>query len=248
MAALRPFAALRPRPDAAARVASVPYDVVDTGEARALSAGNPDSFLYVVRPEIALPPGADPHGEEAYRRAAEALAALVERGVLARDPEPALYVYRLEWRGRAQTGVVGCCAVDEYDAGAIRRHEHTRPDKVDDRARHALALAAHAGPVFIAYRGRAEIDPEQPAVAPGEFVEGLGGDGQHGAEGGLALLGGDGLRHVPAFEEVRRGRARHVTRGSRTSPGPRPRSGRRRARAACARRRGCRPRTRPGAS
>jgi len=170
MVALSPFHALRPRPDAAARVASVPYDVVDAAEARALAAGNPDSFLHVVRPEIALPPEADPHGDEVYRAGAAALASLVERGVSARDPEPSLYLYRLEWRGRAQTGVVGCCAVDDYDAGLIRRHEHTRPDKERARARHALALAAHAGPVLIAYRGREEIDRR---VAEGAGAEPL---------------------------------------------------------------------------
>lgn len=194
MAALRAFPALRPRPDAAARVASVPYDVVDAEEARALAAGNPDSFLYVVRPEIGLPPDADPHGEQAYRRAAEALAALTGRGLLARDPEPALYVYRLERRGRAQTGVVGCCAVDEYDAGAIRRHEHTRPDKERDRARHALALAAHAGPVFIAYRGRAEIDRRVAAAAgAAPLYDFTAADGVRHAVWRLAGAAADGL-------------------------------------------------------
>jgi len=201
MAALRPFPALRPRPDAAARVASVPYDVVDAEEARALAAGNPDSFLYVVRPEIGLPPDADPHGEQAYRRAAEALAALTGRGVLARDPEPALYVYRLERRGRAQTGVVGCCAVDEYDAGAIRRHEHTRPDKVRDRARHALALAAHAGPVFIAYRARAEIDRRVAAAAgAAPLYDFTAADGVRHAVWRLAGAAADGL--AAAFAAV----------------------------------------------
>jgi uncharacterized protein (DUF1015 family) len=167
MAVIHPFRALRPRPEAAARVASVPYDVVDADEARALAAGNPDSFLHVVRAEIDLPPDADPHGEAVYRRAAESLAGLVGRGVLVRDPEPALYLYRQVWRGRAQTGIVGCSPVAEYDRGLIKRHEHTRPDKEEDRTRHALAIAAHAGPVFLTYRGRTEIDRRVEAAAAG---------------------------------------------------------------------------------
>lgn len=165
MAEIHPFRALRPRPEAAARVASVPYDVVDTGEARALAAGNPDSFLHVVRAEIDLPPELDPHDEAVYRQAAESLAGLIERGVLVRDPEPALYLYRQVWRGRSQTGIVGCCSVGEYDRGLIKRHEHTRPDKELDRTRHALAIGAHAGPVFTTYRGRPEIDRRVAAAA-----------------------------------------------------------------------------------
>jgi uncharacterized protein (DUF1015 family) len=195
MVALRPFHALRPRPDAASRVASVPYDVVDAGEARALAAGNPDSFLRVVRPEIALAPDADPHGEEVYRAGAAALASLVDRGVLARDPEPSLYLYRLEWRGRVQTGVVGCCAVDDYDAGLIRKHEHTRPDKERDRARHALALSAHAGPVLIAYRGREEIDRRVAAAAAGTepLYDFTAVDGVHHTVWRLAGAAAEGL-------------------------------------------------------
>jgi uncharacterized protein (DUF1015 family) len=153
MVALRPFRALRPRPEMAARVASVPYDVVDRDEAAALAAGNPESFLHVTRPEIDLPPGTDPHAEAVYRAGAAALAGLIERGVLAEDAEPGLFVYRLVREGRAQTGVVGCCAVDDYDAGRIKKHEKTRPDKEDDRTRHALAVGAHVGPVFLTFRG-----------------------------------------------------------------------------------------------
>ena len=158
MAVVRPFRALRPRPDLASQVASVPYDVVDRAEASALAAGNPISFLHVVRPEIDLPAATDPAAPAVYAGAAAALERLVAGGAMAEDDGEALYVYRLTWNGRSQVGVVGCCAVDEYDAGLIRRHEKTRGDKEEDRTRLALAARAHTGPVFLAYRGREEID------------------------------------------------------------------------------------------
>jgi len=158
MAAVRPLPALRPRPEHAARVAAVPYDVVDTAQARELAAGEPLSFLHVTRPEIDLPEGTDPHAPEVYRQGAAALAAMVEDGVLVRDDQPCLYVYRLTAGDHVQTGVMGRCAVDEYDADRIKRHERTRPDKEDDRTRHLLALGCHPEPVFLTYRPEDEID------------------------------------------------------------------------------------------
>ncbi|MCZ6726843.1 MAG: DUF1015 family protein [Acidobacteria bacterium] len=158
MAVLRSFRALRPRPDLASEVASVPYDVVDTTEARELAAGNPHSFLHVVRPEIDLPPETDIYDDEVYAQAPRALERLVEQGSLVRDAEKALYLYRQIMGDHAQIGVVGCASVDEYDQDLIKKHEKTRPDKEDDRTRHVLTLCAHAGPVFLTYRGTARID------------------------------------------------------------------------------------------
>jgi uncharacterized protein (DUF1015 family) len=163
MAELRPFRALRPRPEMAARVASVPYDVIDTAEARQLAAGNPVSFLHVIRPEIDLPPGIDVHAPEVYAQGAAALHRLVSEGVLLRDEEPRLYLYRQVMDGKAQTGVMGLVSVDEYDRDLIKKHEKTRPDKEDDRVRHVLTSAAHAEPVFLTYPGRAEIDAQVAA-------------------------------------------------------------------------------------
>ena len=154
---IQPFAALRPAPGRAPEVAAPPYDVVSTAEALALSAGRPWSFLHVSRPEIGLPAGADPHGPAAYQRAREALAAMVAAGVLARDTRPALYAYRLRAGAHSQTGLVAAAAVAAYDTGRIRRHEHTRPDKEDDRVRHVEAVAGHTGPVLLAH-------PDTPAV------------------------------------------------------------------------------------
>jgi uncharacterized protein (DUF1015 family) len=148
---------LRPVPELASRVASVPYDVVDRREAAELARGNPHSFLHVGRSDIDLPEGTDPHDSRIYSQARSALDRLIAEGVLIRDPEPNLYLYRQVMEGRTQTGVVGCVHVDDYETEVIRKHEKTRPDKEDDRTRHVLTLNAHAEPVFLAYRAQAQI-------------------------------------------------------------------------------------------
>jgi uncharacterized protein (DUF1015 family) len=158
MATVQPFRALRPPPEKAAQVSAVPYDVVSTPEARDLAQGNPWSFLHVSRAEIDLPDGTDPHSAAVYARAAENFAKLKREAPLALESEPSLYVYRLRMGNHEQTGIAGCCSLDEYDSDVIRKHERTRPDKEDDRTRHMLALSAQTGPVFLTYRGRGEID------------------------------------------------------------------------------------------
>jgi uncharacterized protein (DUF1015 family) len=160
MAILRPFAALRPPRDAAARVAAPPYDVVDTREARALAAGNPDSYLHVSRPEIDLPEGTDEHGDAVYAQGAKNLADFVARGVLRPDPSPRFYVYAQRMGTHRQTGLVCCASVEEYEKDAIKKHEKTRADKEDDRTRHIDVLGAHDEPVFLTYRAEREIDAE----------------------------------------------------------------------------------------
>lgn len=164
MATVRPFRALRPPPELVAAVAAPPYDVINTREAKALAAGNLDSFLRVSRPEIDLPDGADEHAPAVYALAAANLAGLRARGVLAQDDDPRLYVYAQEMGGRRQVGVAGCASVDEYVRGVIRKHENTRADKEDDRTRHLDAVAAHDEPVFLAYRAQAGIDAEVAEV------------------------------------------------------------------------------------
>ncbi|HEY7864040.1 MAG TPA: DUF1015 domain-containing protein, partial [Thermoanaerobaculia bacterium] len=158
MPTLRPFRALRPRPDRAPEVSAVPYDVVSTEEARQLALGRPYSFLHVSRPEIDLPDGTDPHADTVYAKAAEAFATLRARAPLEVEAYPALYVYRLRMGDRDQTGVAGIASLDEYDADVIKKHERTRRDKEDDRTRHMRTLGAQTGPVFLTYRGRREID------------------------------------------------------------------------------------------
>jgi uncharacterized protein (DUF1015 family) len=168
MSAIFPFAALRPEPIVASRVASVPYDVVNTEEARALAAGNPLSFLHVSRPEIDLPPGADPHADEVYARATANFAALRQTAPLVMEDAPSFYVYRLHMGTHTQSGVAACFSVDEYERGLIRKHEKTRPDKEDDRTRHMLAIQAQTGPVFLTYRAIPGLDAVMTRVGSTE--------------------------------------------------------------------------------
>jgi uncharacterized protein (DUF1015 family) len=158
MATLVPFRALRPTPEAAARVAAVPYDVVNADEARALANGNPYSFLHVSRAEIDLPRDVNPYADEVYARAAANLTALTAGAPLITEDEPALYAYRLRMGTHIQTGIAGCFAVDEYDRDVIRKHERTRRDKEDDRTRHIMELRAQTGPVFLTYSASADVD------------------------------------------------------------------------------------------
>ena len=158
MATIRPFRALRPVPEAAAAVASVPYDVVDRAGARERAAGNPLSFLHVTRAEIDLPPGTDPYADAVYRRAAANLGELGRRAPLVDDDAPSLYLYRVRAGSHEQTGVAGCFSLAEYERHVVKRHEKTRPDKEDDRTRHMLALGAQTGIVFLAYRAAEAVD------------------------------------------------------------------------------------------
>jgi uncharacterized protein (DUF1015 family) len=161
MLRVNPFAALRPRPGLAAEIAAVPYDVVNTEEARRLAAGNPKSFLHVSRSEIDLPDGTDPYSPAVYEKAAQNFQALTRDSFL-REDAPSIYLYRQEMdllgKRMSQLGVVTCCHVDDYTNGVIKRHEKTRRDKEDDRTRHLLALNANAGPVFLMYRDQAGIE------------------------------------------------------------------------------------------
>ena len=158
MSILRPFRALRPNPEHVARVAAVPYDVVDRSEAAALAEGQPMSFLHVSRAEIDLPESVDPYDPAVYRKAAENLARLRSEGVLVLDEQPALYIYRLQMGDHVQTGVAGTFSVDEYDEDRIKKHEKTRKAKEDDRTRHILATRAQTGPVFLTYRGTPKLE------------------------------------------------------------------------------------------
>jgi uncharacterized protein (DUF1015 family) len=139
-------------------VASVPYDVVNTEEARALAAGNPLSFLHVSRPEIDLPEGTDIYSDAVYEKAAENFERLIKECPLEEESAPSVYLYRLIMGEHEQIGIVTCCSVDDYDQDIIRKHERTRRDKEDDRTRHMLALRAQTGPVFLTYRASRSID------------------------------------------------------------------------------------------
>jgi uncharacterized protein (DUF1015 family) len=148
----KPFRALRPQAEHAGRVIAPPYDVVSTAEARALAADRPEHFLHVSRAEIDLPDGTDPHADAVYARAAANFARMRADGVLVRDAQPSLYIYRLASATHTQTGIAVTASIAAYNAGRIRRHELTRPDKETDRVRHIDALNAQTGPVLCAYR------------------------------------------------------------------------------------------------
>jgi uncharacterized protein (DUF1015 family) len=158
MSAIYPFAALRPTPKAAPDVASVPYDVVNSDEARVLADGNVLSFLHVSRPEIDLDANANPHSDAAYDQAANAFASLRDQAPLVVEDVPSFYVYRLRMGSHVQCGVAACFSIDEYDRDLIKKHEKTRPDKEDDRTRHMLAISAQTGPVFLTYRNSRKVD------------------------------------------------------------------------------------------
>jgi uncharacterized protein (DUF1015 family) len=181
MATIHPFRALRPRPEQAAAVAAVPYDVVSTAEARALAADNPLSFLRVSRAEIELPTDTDPHADAVYEAAARQFAWLRSEAPLVEEATPSVYVYRLRMGGHEQSGVAACFSVDEYERDIIRKHERTRKDKEDDRTRHIVDLRAQTGPVFLTYPASRAVD-ESVARAmsyPALFDFGAADDVQH---------------------------------------------------------------------
>jgi uncharacterized protein (DUF1015 family) len=155
---IQAFRGLLPRPDLAADVAAVPYDVVDTEEARALASGRPYDLLHVDRAEIDLPPGTDPYSPLVYETAAKNLQKLIADGVLQREAKPALYLYQQVMQGRAQTGLIAACHIDDYGDDIIRKHEKTRQVKEDDRTNLVRALSAHTGPIFLTYRDRADVN------------------------------------------------------------------------------------------
>ncbi len=158
MATLKPFAALRPKPELAAQICELPYDVISSDEARTTAAGNPLSFLHVSKPEIDLPPGTDPYAPEVYARGAENFQKLIRDGALKQDAQPCFYLYRQIMGKHSQVGLVAAASCEEYLGGIIKKHELTRPDKEDDRTRHIEALNAQTGPVFLTYRANAELD------------------------------------------------------------------------------------------
>ncbi len=157
MASIRPFKALRPSREAAAKVAALPYDVYNRKEARAVVRANPLSFLSIDRAETAFPEGQDIYAPCVYDKAAELLAEAEKRGILAQDPMPCYYLYELTMDGRVQTGLVAVSAVDDYQNGVIRRHENTLEEKEQDRIRHVDVTSAQTGPIFLAYRARNDI-------------------------------------------------------------------------------------------
>ncbi|RLE16024.1 MAG: DUF1015 domain-containing protein [Acidobacteria bacterium] len=158
MVRIKPFRGVRPTRELAEKVASFPYDVLNSEEARKLASDNPYSFLRVVKPEITLDPGIDLYDDRVYQAARENLDKLIQEGILVQDGENHLYVYRQKMGNHVQTGLVGCASADDYMADRIKKHELTRADKEKDRTRHVYTTNANAGPVFLTYKAVHEID------------------------------------------------------------------------------------------
>ena len=158
MKLIRPFNALRPRPELAARVAAPPYDVLNREEALEMASGNEFSFLRVNKPEIDVAPDIDAYDPRVYQRGAQNLQRFIEQGILQRDDTPCFYVYRQVMGAHSQVGLVAVASVAAYEQNMIKKHEFTRPDKEDDRVNHINTLSAQVGPVFLTYRARPEID------------------------------------------------------------------------------------------
>ena len=176
---VKAFHSLVPAPGKAETIASVPYDVVNTEEARELAGDNPHSFLRVVRAEIEFPAGTDPYGDEIYAKSKENFEKLQSEGILVRESEPCVYLYRQIMNGHAQVGITLACHIEDYENDIIRKHEKTRPVKENDRTRLTDTLSANTGPVFLTYKDSEAIDAfvsdwmdkEDPTV---DFVDDVG--------------------------------------------------------------------------
>jgi uncharacterized protein (DUF1015 family) len=179
---IRSYRALRPLPELAGQIASVPYDVVNTAECRTLVEGNPLSMLRVARADLEFPDDTDPHADAVYARAKENFQKLIAGGHLVREAGPSLYIYQQQMGAHIQTGVAALCHVDDYDNNLIKKHEKTRKDKEDDRVRHTGTLSANPGPVFLTYRDQPAIDTIVAAAIASEPL--------------ISFTASDGIRHT----------------------------------------------------
>ncbi len=178
---IKAFRGLRPLKDRVSKVASQPYDVLNSDEARIAAEGNPDSFLNVVKPEITLPADVNHYAEEVYLAGKRNFQIMVDKGIFIQDEKPCLYIYELTMNGRSQTGIVACAAVADYLNGLIRKHELTRPDKEADRKNHVRISMINAEPVFFAYKAVQSLD---------NMVEQI-----KGTEAEYAFAADDGIEH-----------------------------------------------------
>ena len=157
MAVIRPFKGIRPIKELANKIAALPYDVMDSDEAREMVKGNPYSFLHVDKAEIDLPNDIDAYDDRVYEKAKENLDKMIEKGYYIEDEKPKFYIYRQVMKGRSQVGLVGCASIDDYTNNIIKKHELTREDKEIDRINHVYKCEAHTGPIFLTYRANKNI-------------------------------------------------------------------------------------------
>src|SRR3954462_13736734 len=190
MSTIKPFAALRPKPELAARICELPYDVMSSEEAREMARGNDLSFLHVSKPEIDLPPATDIYAPAVYAKGRENFQKLISSGALKQDAAPAFYLYRQIMGEHTQIGLVAAASCQEYLDNIIKKHEFTRPDKEDDRVRHIETLDSQTGPVFLVYPASAELDKLVRSIA-GHEPDAPGG---HPAD--IDFTAADGVRHT----------------------------------------------------
>src|SRR5580704_6006926 len=152
MAIIKPFKALRPKKELAASVASRPYDVLNSEEARVEASGNSYSFLHITKSEIDLPENVDPHSQLVYDKAKENLQSFQKKQILVSEETSCYYIYQLIMNGKSQTGLVCVSSLDDYDEGVIKKHELTRPDKERDRINHMQTIGAQTGNVFLTFK------------------------------------------------------------------------------------------------
>jgi uncharacterized protein (DUF1015 family) len=177
MARIEPFKGLRPTRELAEKVASPPYDVLNSNEARELAAGNEFSFLHIIKPEIDLPENVNLYSDEVYERAGENFRRFIEQGVLVQDNKPMFYVYKQIWGDHVQVGLVAGASAQDYQDDIIKKHELTREDKEKDRMRHVRTLNANTGPVFLTYRQKDNIDNLLKQAMQSEAVYDFQSDG-----------------------------------------------------------------------
>lgn len=168
MSVVRAFRAIRPAPALAEKVAALPYDVMNSQEARAMVEGNPYSFLHVDKAEIDLDPAIDLYDVRVYEKARDNLQDMIARGVFIQEEKPCLYIYKQVMNGRAQVGIVGCTAIDDYRNNIIKKHELTRADKEQDRINHVDYCDANTGPIFLTYRAEPSVDAMMAQVMSGK--------------------------------------------------------------------------------
>jgi uncharacterized protein (DUF1015 family) len=157
LAIVKPFRGLRPKPDLAGKIAAPPYDVLSSDEARQIVKNNPISFLRVNKPEVDFPSDTPIYSKEVYQQGKRNLESLISSGKMSHDKSPCFYLHQLTWQGRSQTGLVALYSLDEYENGQIKKHERTRPDKVNDRAEHMMTVGGQVGPVMLAFRTQTDI-------------------------------------------------------------------------------------------
>ena len=157
MAIVKPFSAIRPTVESAARVASVPYDVINREEAREMASGNEETFLRVIRSDLDLDDSVSPYDDKVYQTAVDNLNKLIDKGSLVKEDQAIYYAYSISVGDHEQIGVIGLSSVDDYENGIVKVHEKTRPEKLEDRTRHMLELKAHTGPVLLTFKDSKEV-------------------------------------------------------------------------------------------